>query len=148
MTPDRDSGEYIRAILEDVKTVAVVGASPKPERPSHSVMRFLLARGYRCTPVNPGQAGKTILGQPVYATLADIPHSVDMIDIFRRSEEAGRVVDEALSLPGKPKVIWMQIGVRDDAAAARAEATGLRVVMNRCPAIDIPRLGIRGPSSP
>lgn len=144
---DRDSPEYIRAILGQVKTIAIVGASPKPERPSHSVMGFLLGLGYQCTPVNPGQAGKAILNRTVYATLADIPHAVDMVDIFRRSEEAGRVVDEARALPERPGVIWMQLGVRDEASAARAVAAGLRVVMNRCPAIDIPRLGIRGPAS-
>ena len=130
----------IRAVLEEARTIAVVGASPKPERPSHYVMQFLLQRGYRCVPINPGQAGKEIAGQTAYASLADIPFPLDMVDIFRRPQDAGRVVDEALGLSVRPRAIWMQIGIRDDAAAARAEAAGLRVVMDRCPKIEIPRL--------
>jgi uncharacterized protein len=130
----------IRAILREALTIAVVGASPKPERPSHYVMQYLLHRGYHCVPVNPGQAGKVIAGQTTYGCLAQIPFPIDMIDIFRRSEEAGRVVDEALGLPIRPKAIWMQIGIRDDAAAERAETAGLRVVMDRCPKVEIPRL--------
>jgi predicted CoA-binding protein len=142
MNHDRYDDAYIRDILSTAKTVALVGASPKPERPSNSVMGFLLRRGYRVIPVNPGQAGGTIHGQAVYATLADIPEPIDLVDVFRNSDDAGGVVDEALALGTKPKAIWMQLGVQNDEAAARAEAAGVKVVMNRCPAIEIPRLGM------
>jgi hypothetical protein len=133
----------IREILTEVKTVALVGWSPKSDRPSHGVAAYLARKGYRVIPVNPGQAGVTVpWGEVVRASLSDIGGGVDMVDIFRRSEEAGAVVDEALAhLPGL-KAVWMQLGVRDDAAAARAEAAGVQVVMNRCPAIEIPRLGL------
>lgn len=133
---------YLRGILTGVTTIAVPGASPNEDRPSHGVMQFLLQHGYRVIPVNPGQAGGTILGQTVYARLADIPEPIDMVDIFRNSAAAAAVVDEALALPVLPKVIWMQLGVRHDEAARKAEAAGLKVVMNRCPAIEIPRLGL------
>jgi uncharacterized protein len=129
----------IRDILTSVKTIAVVGWSPKPDRPSHGVAAFLKRRGYRVIPVNPGQAGQQALGETVVATLAEAG-PVDMVDIFRRSEEAGAVVDAAIA--ARAKVVWMQLGVIDEAAAARARAAGLRVVMNRCPAIEIPRLGL------
>ena len=129
----------LRAILTGVKTVALVGWSPKSDRPSHRVAAFLAARGYRVIPVNPGQAGQQALGETVVATLAEAG-PVDMVDIFRRSEEAGAVVDEAIAAGAK--VVWMQLGVMDDAAAARARAAGLQVVMDRCPAIEIPRLGL------
>jgi uncharacterized protein len=129
----------IRTLLTGTKTIAVVGWSPKPDRPSHGVAAFLAARGYTVFPVNPGQAGQTALGQIVRATLAEVG-PVDMVDIFRRSEEAGAVVDEAIAAGAK--AVWMQLGVRDEAAAARAEAAGLTVVMDRCPAIEIPRLGL------
>jgi uncharacterized protein len=128
---------YISGILNSVKTIALVGASQNPARPSHGVMKFLLARGYQVTPVNPGLAGKDLLGQKVYASLAEIPHAVDMIDVFRNSDAIGALVDEVLATSPKPKVIWTQLGVRDDAAAAKAEAAGLHVVMNRCPAIEL-----------
>ena len=131
---------YLRDILKTVKTIALTGASPNPARPSHGVMHFLMQRGYTVFPVNPGQAGKEILGRTVYATLADLPEPVDMVDVFRASEYLDGVVDEALGLPTPPKVIWAQLGVRDDQAAAKAEAAGVKVVMNRCPAIEYPRL--------
>ncbi len=135
MTTDAD----IRDILTSVRTIAVVGWSPKPERASHGVAAYLARRGYRVIPVNPGQAGQTALGEVVRASLAEAG-PVDMVDIFRRSEEAGAVVDEAIAVGAK--VVWMQLGVVDEAAAARARAAGLRVVMDRCPAIEIPRLGL------
>ncbi len=134
------SDAYLREILTGVRTIAVVGASPRRGRPSHGVMAFLQRHGYRTIPVNPNAAGSKINGETCYARLADVPEPVDMADIFRRSEAAGAAVDEAIAAGGK--VIWMQLGVRDDAAADRAEARGLKVVMNRCPAIEIPRLGL------
>jgi predicted CoA-binding protein len=127
----------IRRVLTETRTIALVGASPNPARASHHVMAFLLARGYRVIPVNPGLAGQTLQGQPVYARLADLPEPVDMVEIFRSSDAAGGVVDEALALPQPPRFIWMQIGVRDDAAAERAEDQGCVVVMDRCPKIEI-----------
>ena len=131
---------YLRDILTSVRTIAVVGASPRRERPSHRVMAYLQRRGYRTIPVNPNAAGDTINGETVYARLAEVPEPIDMVDVFRRTEMAGGAVDEAIAAGAK--VVWMQLGVRDDDAAARAEAHGLRVVMNRCPAIEIPRLGL------
>ena len=131
---------YLRDILTSVRTIAVVGASPRRERPSHGVMAYLQRRGYRAIPVNPNAAGATINGETCYARLADVPEPIDMVDVFRRSEMAGSAVDEGIAAGAK--VVWMQLGVRDDDAAARAEAHGLKVVMNRCPAIEIPRLGL------
>jgi uncharacterized protein len=131
---------YLRDILTGVRTIAVVGASPRRGRPSHGVMAYLQRRGYRTIPVNPNAAGGTIHGETCYATLAEIPEPIDMVDIFRRAETAGEVVDEAIAVGAK--VVWMQLGVRDDDAAIRAEARGIKVVMNRCPAIEIPRLGL------
>jgi predicted CoA-binding protein len=132
--------DYLRGILESVRTIAVVGASPRRERPSHRVMAYLQRRGYRTIPVNPNAAGGTINGERCYASLAEVPEPVDMVDVFRRPEFAGGVVDEAITVGAK--FVWMQLGVRDDAVAARAEDAGLEVVMNRCPAIEIPRLGL------
>ena len=131
---------FLRDILTSVRTIAVVGASPRRDRPSHRVMAYLQRRGYRTIPVNPHAAGVTINGETVYARLADVAEPVDMVDVFRRSEFAGGVVDEAIA--AGTKIVWMQLGVRDDLAAARAEARGLKVVMNRCPAIEILRLGL------
>ena len=134
------SDAYLRDILTRVRTIAIVGASPRRERPSHRVMAYLQRHGYRAIPVNPNAAGSSICGETAYARLAEVPEPIDMVDVFRRSEFAGGVVDEAITAGAK--VVWMQLGVRDDAAAARAEARGLKVVMNRCPAIEIPRLGL------
>lgn len=132
--------DYLREILTQTRTIALVGASPNPVRPSHGVMGFLLAKGFKVIPVNPGQAGKTILGQKVYGRLAEIPDYVDMVDVFRASEFMQAVVDEALAMTPPPTIIWTQLGVRDDAAAQRAEEAGMKVVMDRCPAIEYPRL--------
>lgn len=131
----------IRGILESVKVIAVVGWSPKPDRPSHRVAAYLTGRGYRVIPVNPGVAGTSALGEVVRASLSEIGEGVDMVDIFRRSEEVPGVVAEALRLPGL-QAIWMQLGVEHAQAAAEAEAAGVQVVQNRCPAIEIPRLGL------
>ncbi len=129
-------------ILSDVCTIAMVGASANWVRPSNFVMKYLQSKGYKVIPVNPVQAGKEILGEVCYATLVDIPGSIDMVDIFRASDAAGETVDEVIPLSaGKGiRAIWMQLGVRNDAAAARAEAAGLRVIMDRCPKIEYGRL--------
>jgi len=140
MNHDAYSDDYLRDTLTAARTIAVVGASPRPQRPSHRVMRFLQRHGYRAIPVNPHALGGEILGERVYARLADIAEPIDMVDIFRRSDAAGAVVDEAIAAGAR--FVWMQLDVRDDAAAARAEASGLKVVMDRCPAIEIPRLGL------
>lgn len=140
MNHDSYDAAYLRLILQSVKTIAMVGASSNPVRPSYFVMQYLLDKGYEVIPVNPGLAGKSILGRTVYASLKDIPAAIDMVDIFRNSEAAGNVVDEALALEPKPKVIWMQISVRNDAAASRAEAQGIQVVMNRCPKMEYGKL--------
>lgn len=131
---------YIRGILTGVKTIAMVGASPVNVRPSYFVFKYLAERGYDMIPINPGQVGKSLIGKPFVASLRDIDRPVDMVDIFRNSEHVMAVVDEALALPVLPKVIWMQLGVRNDAAATKAEAAGVKVVMNRCPKIEYGRL--------
>ena len=128
---------YIAGILDEVSTIAVVGASPRENRPSHIVMQTLIAAGYDVIPVNPNASG-LILGQHVYATLADVPKPIDMVDVFRRSEALMGVVKEAIAV--NAKVIWTQLGVVDDAAAAVADAAGIKVVMNRCPRIELGRL--------
>lgn len=129
----------IRTLLTQARTIAVVGWSPKSDRASHRVAAFLAGRGYRVIPVNPGHAGAEALGEVVRASLAEVG-PVDIVDIFRRSEEAGAVVDEAIAIGAG--AVWMQLGVIDEAAAARAQAAGLVAVMDRCPAIEIPRLGL------
>ena len=140
MNHDSYSNDYIRGILSSVKTVAMIGASANEARPSFFVLKYLLDRGYRVFPINPGQAGREVLGCTFLASLKDVPEPIDMVDIFRNSEAAGAVVDEALALSPLPKVIWMQLTVRNDAAAARAEAAGVKVVMDRCPKIELGRL--------
>jgi predicted CoA-binding protein len=140
MSHDSYPDTYIRGILNTVKTIAMVGASEKENRPSYFAFKYLLEHGYTMIPVNPGHAGETMLGQKIYAKLADIPVPVDMVDIFRGSQYAPAIVQEALALKPRPQVIWMQLGVRNDEAAAAAEAGGLKVVMNRCPKIEYGRL--------
>jgi predicted CoA-binding protein len=139
---DHDSypDSYIRGILNTVKTIAMVGISPKDVRPSYFAFKYLLERGYRMIPVNPGQAGGEILGQKVYAKLAEIPEPIDMVDVFRAPQYVPAIVEEALTLKPKPQVIWMQLGIRNDEAAKSAEAGGLKVVMDRCPKIEYGRL--------
>jgi predicted CoA-binding protein len=132
--------ELIRSILREVGTIAIVGASANSVRPSSFVLKYLIAKGYQVHPINPGQAGGEILGRPVFARLADVPEPIDMVDVFRPSEAVPGVVEEALALSPKPKVIWMQLSVRHDEAAARAEAAGITVIMNRCPKIEFGRL--------
>jgi predicted CoA-binding protein len=140
MNHDGYPDNYIRGILNTVKSIAMVGASEKQNRPSYFAFKYLLERGYRMIPVNPGHAGKMLLGQKIYARLTDIPEPIDMVDIFRSSQYALPIVEEALSLKPRPQVIWMQLGVRSDEAAALAEAAGLKVIMNRCPKIEYGRL--------
>jgi predicted CoA-binding protein len=140
MNHDSYPDSYIRGILNTVKSIAMVGFSPKENRPSFFAFKYLLERGYRMIPVNPGQAGKEVLGQRIYARLSDVPGPVDMIDVFRGQQHAPAIVDEALSLKPRPQVIWMQLGVRNDEASAKAEAAGIKVVMNRCPKIEYGRL--------
>ncbi|WP_333824228.1 CoA-binding protein [Pinisolibacter sp.] len=138
MNHDSYPDAYIVDILRSVKTIAVVGASPNEARPSFGVTRFLKTKGYDVVAINPGHAGGEIAGCPVFASLADVPHAIDMVDVFRNSDAAGEAVDEAIAIGAK--VVWLQLGVRNDEAAARAEAAGLKVVMNRCPKIEWPRL--------
>ncbi|UVC10767.1 CoA-binding protein [Rhizobium sp. TH2] len=140
MDHDNYDRNLIRDILKTTKNIAVIGASPNPARPSYGVMRFLLGKGYRVIPINPGHAGKEIQGQKVYASLADIEEDVDMVEIFRAADQLSAVVDEVLAMKKPPKVIWGQLTVRDDAAAAKAEQAGLTVIMDRCPAIEYPRV--------
>jgi predicted CoA-binding protein len=140
MNHDSYDDAYIRGILNTVKTIAMVGVSAKESRPSYFAFKYLLERGYRMIPVNPGLTGQDLLGQKVYARLADIPEPVDMVDVFRASPYAVGIVEEALNLEPRPRVVWMQLGVRNDQAAALAEQNGLKVVMNRCPKIEYGRL--------
>ena len=131
--------KLIRRVLNDTRTIAVVGASSNPARPSLSVMRWLIARGYSVAAINPGLSG-SLLGAPVYPDLASVPEAIDMVDVFRNSEAAGALVGEALALPFPPKVIWMQLGVVNPEAAQRAEMAGVTVIMDRCPVIEAGRL--------
>ena len=140
MNHDSYNDSYIRGILNTVKTIAMVGASEKENRPSYFAFKYLLERGYTMIPVNPGHAGHEILGQRIYAKLSDIPVAIDMVDIFRGAKYALGILQEALTLAPRPAVIWMQLGVRNDEAAALAEANGMKVVMNRCPKIEYGRL--------
>ena len=140
MNHDVYADSYIRGILNTVKTIAMVGASEKENRPSYFAFKYLLERGYHMIPVNPGHAGETMLGQKIYARLSDIPEPIDMVDIFRASQYVLPIVEEALSLKPRPQVVWMQLGIRNDEAAALAEANGMKVVMNRCPKIEYGRL--------
>lgn len=140
MNHDHYDDEHIRTLLQSVKTIAMVGASNNPARPSFMVLKYLMSRDYDMVAVNPGLAGGDILGAPVYASLRDVPKPIDMVDIFRNSEAAGLVADEALALDPLPKAIWMQLTVRNNAAALRAEARGVQVIMNRCPKIEFGRL--------
>ncbi len=134
------SDDFLRGILGSVKTIAIVGASDKETRPSFGVFAYLLAHGYNVIGVNPELAGKSLHGAPVLKSLADIPGPIDMVDIFRNSAAAGAIVDEAIALEPRPQAIWMQLGVENAAAAARARAQGVKVVMNRCPKIEYERL--------
>jgi len=140
MNHDTYPDSYIRGILNTVKTIVMVGASERENRPSYFAFKYLLERGYKMIPVNPGHSGETMLGQKIYARLSDIPEPIDMVDIFRASQYALPIVQEALSLKPRPQVIWMQLGIRNDEAAALAEANGMKVVMNRCPKIEYGRL--------
>jgi predicted CoA-binding protein len=134
------SDDFLRGIFASVRSIAVVGISANADRPSHYVAKYLQAKGYRIIPVNPGLEGQELLGEKVYTDLAAIPEAVDMVDIFRNSEAAGAVTDEAVAKGAK--VVWMQLDVVNEDAAARAEAAGVKVVMDRCPKIEMPRLGL------
>ena len=140
MNHDSYPDEYIRSILTSVKTIAVVGASANDVRPSYFVMKYMIDKGFRVLPVNPGHAGREILGQTAFASLADLPEPVDMVDIFRASSAVPGVTDQILAMDPLPKVVWMQLTVRDDDSAARLEENGIQVVMDRCPKIEYGRL--------
>ena len=140
MQHDHYPDSYIRGILNTVKTIAMVGVSANTSRPSYFAFKYLLERNFRMVPVNPLLAGQELLGQRIYAKLGDIPEPVDMVDIFRSSRHALGIVQEALAMKTRPQVIWMQLGIRNDEAAALAEQNGLKVVMNRCQKIEYGRL--------
>jgi predicted CoA-binding protein len=140
MNHDSYDPNLIRDVLKNTRRIAMVGASPNPARPSNGVLRFLVGKGYDVVPVNPGHAGKEIHGQTVVASLADIEGPIDMVDVFRAADQLPALVDEILALPNRPKVIWGQLTVRNDEAAKKAEEAGITVIMDRCPAIEYPRL--------
>jgi predicted CoA-binding protein len=140
MNHDSYSPDLIRDVLTTVKRIAMVGASPNPSRPSNGVLRFLVGKGYDVVPINPGHAGKQIHGQTVVASLADVDGPIDMVDVFRAADQLPALVDEVLALTDRPKVIWGQLTVRNDEAARKAEEAGITVIMDRCPAIEFPRL--------
>lgn len=140
MNHDSYDDAYLRDILKNVRTIAVLGASANNARPSYEVMHFLADQGYRVFPVNPGQAGKKSGDLVFYASLADVPESIDMVDVFRAPENLPRILEDVLSLKHRPSVFWTQLGVRDDEVALKAEAAGIKVVMDRCPNIEYPRL--------
>jgi len=140
MNHDSYPDSYIRGILNTVRSIAMVGASEKENRPSYFAFKYLIERGYNMIPINPGHAGEDLLGRRIYARLAEVTEPIDMVDIFRGSRYALPIVEEALALQPRPQVIWMQLGVRNDEAATLAEANGLKVVMNRCPKIEYGRL--------
>jgi len=140
MNHDHYPDDYLRDILASTKSIAMLGASDDPARDSHHVLQYLIGRDYRLFAVNPKLAGQSLLGVPVYATLADVPEPVDMVDVFRNNAAIPGIVDEVVALAKRPAYLWMQLGVRVDEAAAKAEAAGIKVVMDRCPAIEIPRL--------
>jgi uncharacterized protein len=142
MTHDRYSDDYIADILEECRSIAMVGASANTSRPSYFALKYLIGKGYTMYPINPGLAGNELLGRMVFADLADVPAPVDMVDIFRNSKDALTITRQAIALKDEKriKVVWMQLGVRNDEAAALAEAAGLRVIMNRCPKIEYGRL--------
>lgn len=142
MKHDHYKDDLIRDIFKSVKSIAVIGASPNPQRPSHGVTAFLVRKGFTVFAVNPGHAGKVIAGAMAYASLSDLPQPVDMVDVFRAPEHLGDVVKNTLNLAQRPKVIWCQLGVRDDNAAKIAEEAGIIVIQNRCPAIEMPRLSL------
>jgi predicted CoA-binding protein len=137
---DRYDDGYIRGILSTVKTIAMVGVSANTSRPSYFVFKYLLERGYRVIPVNPGLAGQDLLGRRVHASLADIPEPVDMVDVFRAAQYLPGIVEQTLQMKPRPGVLWMQLGIRNEEAAQRAEANGIKVVMDRCPKIEYGRL--------
>lgn len=140
MKHDQYDRSLIRDVLKSTRTIAVIGASANPSRPSYGVMRFLVSKGYHVIPVNPGHAGQEIHGQKVVARLSDIEEPIDMVDVFRAADQLPAVVDEVLALKSLPKVIWGQLTVRNDEAAAKAEEKGITVIMDRCPAIEYPRV--------
>ncbi|MBJ3778297.1 CoA-binding protein [Acuticoccus mangrovi] len=140
MNHDHYDDDLIEEILSSVRTIAMVGASANTTRPSSFVLRYLTEKGFTVFPINPGHAGGTIGGRPVFARLADVPEPIDMVDVFRASDAVPGVIEEALALDPLPKVIWLQLGIRNDEAAARAEAKGITVIQNRCPKIEYGRL--------
>ena len=141
-TGDAPSDDVLREILTSKPTIAVLGASPTRDRVSRAIMGYLIQHGYNAIPVNPVYAGQKIFGKTVYAGLKDVPEPIDVVDIFRRTDKLGEAVDEALALDKKPKVVWMQLGLRDEAAAERARAAGITVIQDRCIKIEHHRLGL------